>query len=678
MQGNSLSLLGVADKKISQFEKKKIESIEDLLWFTPTYYTDCSKVVQIKDLGVVEGQCVTVKGRIERIKLGPKTFSAVVKDDTGVMTVTWFGQHYLMSKLHRGDRFFFCGTPSKVPPYLVTDDEEYSIISPVAFGLDVGCQSAIIPHYRKIVGMSNDYLVSKIEMALDFMHSNNTMPDYMDETLRKALNVCSTEEFLEKAHRPQNKQDMAAVEMRRVIDILFPFAFKLKIRDTDYAKRSPFVISKTGLQEKFIRELPYRLTDDQSTTVKELTEKMRNGERVDALIQGDVGCGKTVVALALAVAAAENGYQVALMCPTTVLAGQHYENINSQMAPYGLKVAFFRSGMAAKEKKALLAEVASGEVNIVIGTHAIISESVMFHNLGLTIVDEEHRFGVNHRDRLAQKAKAGVHNISMSATPIPRTLALAVYGKRTQVYNIRTMPNGRKPVQTVVFRKEEEKVYEAMYRQIKDGHQCYVVCPLIDDSEGERMQDVDSVHKTYKKISDWFAQRHPQVKVEEIDGRLKTETAEKRLEEFAQGKSHILVSTTIIEVGVNVPNATVMFVKSAERFGLAQLHQLRGRVGRGNYQSYCVLSPTDPKKPCERLAVMARTADGFEIADKDLELRSMGEIVGIKQSGADVAVDVMLQYPGIYKNVVRVVNEIACDKEKYEHFKGVIEKGDVA
>ena len=373
----------------------------------------------------------------------------------------------------------------------------------------------------------------------------------------------------------------------------------------------------------------------------------KSGGRHCAALCRDVGCGKTVVAQIAALGMAMNGYQCAVMCPTLVLAEQHFADFTKFLARFGLSAVFLHGGMKIREEKKALAAIQSGEADVIVGTHSIFADKVKYKKLGLVIVDEEHRFGVEQRDGLKQKAKDGVHNISMSATPIPRTLATTLYGEGTEIINIHTMPAGRKPVKTIVW-SNENTCMESVYKQIKQGHQCYIICPLIEDSDSETLAGVESVETTAQNLKAWFA-KYPGVRIETISGDMKAKDVQAGIEAFAAGNADILISTTIVEVGVNIPNSTVIVIKNAERFGLAQLHQLRGRVGRSSYQSYCVLLSQD--KENERLQTMASTTDGFKIAEKDLELRGTGQILGVKQSGKDVYMEMMLKYPKLYKEI---------------------------
>ena len=476
---------------------------------------------------------------------------------------------------------------------------------------------------------------------------NVSRTSYTEEQ-RNALRVPELARCVRMAHAPQDETDIMLSRRRRAVDVLYPFCYGLEVKKAEAAKVSPFRIKDAAaVVKKAQNELPFALTEDQNKAVRHVLEEMQLGNRVDALVQGDVGCGKTVVAQIAALGMAMNGYQCAVMCPTLVLAGQHYDDFTNFLAKFGYTVVSLHGGMKVREEKAALAKIASGEANVVVGTHSIFSDKVKFKKLGLTIVDEEHRFGVEQREGLKQKAKEGVHNISMSATPIPRTLATTLYGEGTEIVNIHTMPAGRKPVKTIVW-SNENTCMESVYKQIKQGHQCYVICPLIEDSDADTLAGVESVETTAQNLKAWFA-KYPGVRIEAISGDMKAKDVQAGIDKFAAGSADILISTTIVEVGVNVPNSTVIVIKNAERFGLAQLHQLRGRVGRSSFQSYCVLLSQD--KENERLQTMAATTDGFKIAEKDLELRGTGQILGVKQSGKDMYMETMLKYPKLYKEI---------------------------
>lgn len=637
-----LTDIGITPRKASQFAAKGICTVQDLLMFYPTKYLDFRNPISLADGKQYAGQHVAVRGQVVSTRvINGKHFMLRLSDGNNFCSVFWFNQSYRARQFSVGQMLAVGGIASWSEEY-----KSLTISAPDFVSCDLQTAFCIKPIYRKIKGMSDEYLLDAIALALPYIRK--CVSDPLTEEQRNALRVPELARCVRMAHAPQDETDIMLSRRRRAVDVLYPFCYGLEVKKAEAAKVSPFRIKDAAaVVKKAQNELPFALTEDQNKAVRHVLEEMQLGNRVDALVQGDVGCGKTVVAQIAALGMAMNGYQCAVMCPTLVLAGQHYDDFTNFLAKFGYTVVFLHGGMKVREEKAALAKIASGEANVVVGTHSIFSDKVKFKKLGLTIVDEEHRFGVEQREGLKQKAKEGVHNISMSATPIPRTLATTLYGEGTEIVNIHTMPAGRKPVKTIVW-SNENTCMESVYKQIKQGHQCYVICPLIEDSDSDTLAGVESVETTAQNLKAWFA-KYPGVRIEAISGDMKAKDVQAGIDKFAAGSADILISTTIVEVGVNVPNSTVIVIKNAERFGLAQLHQLRGRVGRSSFQSYCVLLSQD--KENERLQTMAATTDGFKIAEKDLELRGTGQILGVKQSGKDMYMETMLKYPKLYKEI---------------------------
>lgn len=637
-----LTDIGITPRKASQFAAKGICTVQDLLMFYPTKYLDFRNPISLADGKQYAGQHVAVRGQVVSTRvINGKHFMLRLSDGNNFCSVFWFNQSYRARQFSVGQMLAVGGIASWSDEY-----KSLTISAPDFVSCDLQTAFCIKPIYRKIKGMSDEYLLDAIALALPYIRK--CVSDPLTEEQRNALRVPELARCVRMAHAPQDETDIMLSRRRRAVDVLYPFCYGLEVKKAEAAKVSPFRIKNAAaVVRKAQNELPFELTEDQNKAVRHVLEEMQLGNRVDALVQGDVGCGKTVVAQIAALGMAMNGYQCAVMCPTLVLAGQHYDDFTNFLAKFGYTVVFLHGGMKVREEKAALAKIASGEANVVVGTHSIFSDKVKFKKLGLTIVDEEHRFGVEQREGLKQKAKEGVHNISMSATPIPRTLATTLYGEGTEIVNIHTMPAGRKPVKTIVW-SNENTCMESVYKQIKQGHQCYVICPLIEDSDSDALAGVESVETTAQNLKAWFA-KYPGVRIEAISGDMKAKDVQAGIDKFAAGSADILISTTIVEVGVNVPNSTVIVIKNAERFGLAQLHQLRGRVGRSSFQSYCVLLSQD--KENERLQTMAATTDGFKIAEKDLELRGTGQILGVKQSGKDMYMETMLKYPKLYKEI---------------------------
>ena len=637
-----LTDIGITPRKASQFAAKGICTVQDLLMFYPTKYLDFRNPISLADGKQYAGQHVAVRGQVVSTRvINGKHFMLRLSDGNNFCSVFWFNQSYRARQFSVGQMLAVGGIASWSDEY-----KSLTISAPDFVSCDLQTAFCIKPIYRKIKGMSDEYLLDAIALALPYIRK--CVSDPLTEEQRNALRVPELARCVRMAHAPQDETDIMLSRRRRAVDVLYPFCYGLEVKKAEAAKVSPFRIKDAAaVVRKAQNELPFELTEDQNKAVRHVLEEMQLGNRVDALVQGDVGCGKTVVAQIAALGMAMNGYQCAVMCPTLVLAGQHYDDFTNFLAKFGYTAVFLHGGMKVREEKAALAKIASGEANVVVGTHSIFSDKVKFKKLGLTIVDEEHRFGVEQREGLKQKAKEGVHNISMSATPIPRTLATTLYGEGTEIVNIHTMPAGRKPVKTIVW-SNENTCMESVYKQIKQGHQCYVICPLIEDSDSDALAGVESVETTAQNLKAWFA-KYPGVRIEAISGDMKAKDVQAGIDKFAAGSADILISTTIVEVGVNVPNSTVIVIKNAERFGLAQLHQLRGRVGRSSFQSYCVLLSQD--KENERLQTMAATTDGFKIAEKDLELRGTGQILGVKQSGKDMYMETMLKYPKLYKEI---------------------------
>lgn len=637
-----LTDIGITPRKASQFAAKGICTVRDLLMFYPTKYLDFRNPISLADGKQYAGQHVAVRGQVVSTRvINGKHFMLRLSDGNNFCSVFWFNQSYRARQFSVGQMLAVGGIASWSDEY-----KSMTISTPDFVSCDLQTAFCIKPIYRKIKGMSDEYLLDAIALALPYIRK--CVSDPLTEEQRNALRVPELARCVRMAHAPQDETDIMLSRRRRAVDVLYPFCYGLEVKKAEAAKVSPFRIKDAAaVVKKAKNELPFALTEDQNKAVRHVLEEMQLGNRVDALVQGDVGCGKTVVAQIAALGMAMNGYQCAVMCPTLVLAGQHYHDFTNFLAKFGYTTVFLHGGMKVREEKAALAKISSGEANVVVGTHSIFSDKVKFKKLGLTIVDEEHRFGVEQREGLKQKAKEGVHNISMSATPIPRTLATTLYGEGTEIVNIHTMPAGRKPVKTIVW-SNENTCMESVYKQIKQGHQCYVICPLIEDSDSDTLAGVESVETTAQNLKAWFA-KYPGVHIEAISGDMKAKDVQAGIDKFAAGSADILISTTIVEVGVNVPNSTVIVIKNAERFGLAQLHQLRGRVGRSSFQSYCVLLSQD--KENERLQTMAATTDGFKIAEKDLELRGTGQILGVKQSGKDMYMETMLKYPKLYMEI---------------------------
>lgn len=652
-----LEMLGISTPKIKQFNKKGIETIESLVEFIPRKYYDFRHPKDIDKL--VDSEITSVVGKITDIRiLGPakNVVNVKIKDSKGtLMTIVWFNQSYVRNLIFMDKEYIFCGK--------IQNNEAYSqmqMVNPYYFGEDIDSYKKIMPVYSKIQGMSDDFLRKSISSAIALTDKT----DYLEPVILSKFKVVNKAAAIKQIHDPESPIQIDEAKKRFIFDDLFKFCFKLTEMQGDITPKAKYPMKKIEKTLEFVKTLPFELTDGQKDVLNKIAIKMKHQNRVNALIQGDVGCGKTIVSIILMLIAAENGYQSAMMAPTNVLAKQHYEDILERTKDFGIKVAYLSGEMKVKERREILKQIKDGEIDIVVGTHAVISQDVVFNNLSFTVVDEEHRFGVAQRDKLREKAREGVHSITMSATPIPRTLAMTIYGDSIDVMTITTMPKGRFPIKTMHC-KNEEAVYQSMYKQILEGRQCYVVCPLIEDSESERLENVDSVENTYSKMLKYFKGKN--VNIAMISGKMKQSEVNEEIEKFSKNEYQIIISTTIIEVGVNVPNASVIMIKNAERFGLSQLHQLRGRVGRGIHQSYCVLLSEADDNP--KLQAMCATTDGFKIAEKDLEIRGAGDFIGTKQSGQNKYIMLMLAYPILYGNIKKEVIEIYKDNRRLMRYK---------
>lgn len=654
-----LEILNIPKQKINQLKKAGILCIEDLVKYFPRKYYDFRNPVPIKN--IKDGEICAVIGTLGEIKESNNVIYAKVVDDDGYFCYAyWFNQKYISKILKTGEKYILCGRTQ-------IDKNYYNLkkIFPIMFDTNISKLKKVIPVYKKVKGMSDEYLQESIAQALNLI----SIEDYLEDEIIREFDLIGEYDAFRKIHRPLSPDDIEKAKERFVFDDLFVFNFQLKNLYKKTNTNTIYPIKSSNFWTPLYKSLPFDLTEDQKKSLKTMYYTMKQGKRVNALIQGDVGTGKTIIAIFMMVLAAENGYQSCMMAPTEVLARQHYEEIVGRLKDLPFSVGYLSGNITAKEKEKTLGKIKSGEIHIVVGTHAVIQDGIDFNKLGLLIVDEQHRFGVIQREKLLEKYN-NPHSIVMSATPIPRTLSMALYGDSIQVLTIKTKPQGRKEIITKKMNNDDIQVNEFMYQQIKQGRQCYVVCPLIEDSDSERMSEVESVNTVYDKLVKYF-KKYPEVKISLISGKMKQKDIDEEIKKFVNKEIDILVSTTIIEVGVNVPNATVMVIKNAERFGLAQLHQLRGRVGRSSYQSYCILQT--PKENDAKVEIMCSTTDGFEIAKKDLELRGPGEFLGIKQSGQNKYVMLMLAYPELYEKISKLNDRIYSDPIRYARYSFINE-----
>lgn len=630
------SLKGIGEKTGSLFKKLGVETVEDLLHYYPRAYDAYEEPVPIGD--VREGGIAAVSGQllktasVRRFK-NMQVIVTTVKDMTGGLSLTWFNMPYLRTTLQMGKLFVFRGRVVKKNNRLTMEQPE--IFTPEAYA---GVMHSMQPIYGQTRGLGNKAITRTVIQALEQRQMER---EYLPSFLRQKYQLSEYNYAIEHIHFPSDKKELLFARKRLVFDEFFFFLLAVRrLKETRQDKRSAFVMSHVQELDKLRESLPYALTGAQQKVLKEVEHDLEGGLVMNRLVQGDVGSGKTIVAVLALLQAAYNGYQGALMVPTEVLARQHYESITELFEQHHIDktVVLVTGSMTAKEKRIAYEKIAAHEADIIVGTHALIQEKVHYDKLALVITDEQHRFGVGQREALGEKgqesceAQSGLtaepHVMVMSATPIPRTLAIILYGD-LDISIIDEMPANRLPIKNcVVDTGYREKAYQFIAREIAAGRQAYVICPMVEESE---MIEAENVLDYTKRIR----QKLPEtVTVEYLHGKLKGKEKNRIMERFAAGEIQVLVSTTVIEVGVNVPNSTVMMIENAERFGLAQLHQLRGRVGRGKHQSYCIMvNCSDQDGTQERLDILNRSNDGFYIASEDLKLRGPGDIFGLRQSG---------------------------------------------
>ncbi|WP_349674229.1 ATP-dependent DNA helicase RecG [Lacrimispora sp.] len=618
------SLKGIGEKTGKLFQKIGVDTIEDLLEYYPRAYDtyeDPSPIAEIKPDSVM-----SVAGMLERTP-DVKRYSrvqvvtAVLRDGSGTMQLIWYNMPYLHATLKAGMRAVFRGKIIKKSGRLIMEQPE--VYTAEAYGEII---HSMQPVYGQTKGLSNKTIVRAQKQALS---ARLIIRDYLPADLRRKHELAEYNFAIEHIHFPSDRKELLFARKRLVFDEFFLFLMAVRrLKDKRENKTSPFAIQLSEEVKTFQSRLPYSLTSAQQKVLDEVYADMTGGLVMNRLVQGDVGSGKTIIAILALLQAACNGYQGALMVPTEVLARQHYESMNELFLKYQInKVPVLVTGsMTAKEKRIAYEKIANHEADIIIGTHALIQDKVIYDKLALVITDEQHRFGVGQRELLGKKGEEP-HVMVMSATPIPRTLAIIIYGD-LDISVIDELPANRLPIKNcVVDTGYRKKAYDFIKKEVADGRQAYVICPMVEASEMIEAENVVDYTAALK-------QALPGMSIEYLHGKMKGKEKNSIMERFASGEISVLVSTTVVEVGVNVPNATVMMIENAERFGLAQLHQLRGRVGRGKYQSYCILvNGSDQDGTKERLDILNRSNDGFFIASEDLKLRGPGDIFGIRQSG---------------------------------------------
>lgn len=637
----NLELLGCSEKKINQFKKKNIDSVEDLVKVMPKDYYDFRNPKYVRELHIDDIAAVIL--RILKIDVytgRTATIKIIGVDSHGdTLTILFFNQLYVHSMITAGREYIFCGKIKQ------TDYRGYTNLimeNPMQFSEDIDSLKTIKPVYRKIPQMSDIFFCNEMAKALNLVDKE----DFLEPEIVNRFGIISYMDALTSIHRPSTMQDIDRAKHRLLFDDIFYFNFILKDNQQKLSNHSDYAFLHYDVCKRVRESLPFAITNDQIDVLNTIAIKSRKRERIDAVVQGDVGCGKTIVAILSMCMAIDNGFQSLLLAPTVVLANQHYIDTKKLLEPFGIHVALLTSDTKKRERSKILDAVEKGDIDILIGTHAVLNREVSFHKLGIFIVDEEHKFGVEQRDKIYSKGEKGVHCIRMSATPMPRSYAMALYGDNIDVFTIKTLPNGRKPVETKIV---SGSYYNDILSELQKGRQVYIVCPYINaDEKGE----IQSVEECYKSVSSHF--QNFGFVTACIDS--KSSNLKDTIHLFEQNKISILISTTIIEVGVNIPNATLIVIENAERFGLAQLHQLRGRVGRGEEQSYCILH--SKHKDNERLKILCESNDGFHITKKDLELRGPGDFIGTVQTGDEKYLMLTIANPDLSSRIKQCINEI--------------------
>lgn len=617
---------GVGEKTAALFGKINVYTIDDLIRHYPRDYETYDAPVSIRETS--PGNVQAVYGQITAIPNVKKVrnlsiLNAILKDDNGdSIQLTFFNMPFLKKVLKPGGFYLFRGLVQQRGTHKFMEQ-------PRMFTWDEYRQKSgrLLPRYALTKGLTNQTVQKSVAQALEYYPPEK---EYLPQMILQKYPMLSHREAVYALHFPESREELLTARNRMVFEEFFSFLLVLRKNKELAAKtENHFPMYETADTVRFLEQLPFPLTKAQKKVWGELREDMGSPYAMNRLIQGDVGSGKTILAVLALLMCAANGYQGAMMAPTEVLAVQHFETISGYVKKYGIafRPVLLTGSMTAKEKREAYAKIASGEANLIIGTHALIQEKVEYSSLALVVTDEQHRFGVRQRETLAAKGSEP-HVLVMSATPIPRTLAIILYGD-LKVSVIDELPANRLPIKNcVVGTSYRPKAYEFIAKEVAAGRQAYVICPMVGEGESEDMENVVDYTEKLRAVLP------PSVQVAYLHGKMRPADKNRIMEEFAAKEIDVLVSTTVIEVGINVPNATVMMVENAERFGLAQLHQLRGRVGRGEFQSYCIfISTSDTKETMERLQILNHSNDGFHIASEDLKLRGPGDIFGIRQSG---------------------------------------------
>jgi len=664
----------IGEKRALLFHKLGLYTYEDVLYYFPREYEDRTNIKKINSL--VPGEScsfiatVYTKVSVKKIRRNLSIYKLKLKDETGTISAVWYNQHYIKNLLIPGKKYMFFG---KIEKSYSGPEVQNPIFEEVSNNTEQTSLCGIVPVYPSTARLTQNLIRSVVKSVLE--STTGTIPDILPESIRKSYNLAEINYTLQNIHFPKSFNDYINARYRLVFEELLILQLGLlSIKNALQSEKEGILFPPCPEMEDFIFKLPFKLTNAQLRAFSEIEKDMESKHVMNRLVQGDVGSGKTVVAILALFKAAKSGYQGALMVPTEILANQHFSTIAPMMKRFGINCCLLTGSLSKKQKLSVLESIKDGTTQIVIGTHALLEDNVEFNKLGLVVTDEQHRFGVRQRATLSKKG-INPDMLVMTATPIPRTLALILYGD-LDISIIDELPPGRTPVKTyAVDNSMRERINNFIRKQVSEGRQVYIVCPLVEESENF---DAASATELAEKIA---SVDFHDLRVGMIHGKMKPAEKDEIMTAFAAGKIDILVSTTVIEVGVNVPNATLMVIENAERFGLAQLHQLRGRVGRGSHQSYCILyNNSNSKVSRERMKVMKETNDGFVISEKDLEIRGPGEFFGTRQHGLPE-----LKIANLYKDmkVLKTVQELALkiikndsllENQTYRELKNTIDK----
>lgn len=652
-----IDIKGIGEKTAKLFQKLSITTVGELLHYYPKDYEEFGEPLMIHQAPV--GELCSIRACLAGNITSKKVRNLIilnftVRDASGQISMTYFNMPYVKNQLKSGLLYIFRGVLQKRNGNLVM--EQAKIYKPEEYFKLTGI---LQPKYSLTAGLSNHMITKSVKQALS---NYQFAEDFLPEQVTNKAALVSLRQAVEDIHFPSDYESMLKARKRLVFDEFFLFILALqKCKEHNETLESIYPMLEVAETNRLLEALPYPLTGAQKKVWEELKTDLSGTKTMNRLIQGDVGSGKTILAFLALLMCIANGYQGAMMAPTEVLARQHFEAISDLTKAYKLPFVpvLLTGSMTAKEKREAYALISEGHANVILGTHALIQEKVQYKNLALVITDEQHRFGVRQRETFAEKGQ-NVHVLVMSATPIPRTLAIILYGD-LDISVIDELPANRLPIKNCVVGTDyREKAYHFIAREVKAGRQVYVICPMVEEGELEGVENVVSYTEKLKStLSD-------EIQIACLHGKMRPADKNQRLEEYAAHNIDVLVSTTVIEVGINVPNATVMLVENAERFGLAQLHQLRGRVGRGKYQSYCIfISGTDKKQTMERLEILKHSNDGFFIAGEDLKLRGPGDLFGIRQSGLmDFKIGDIYQDAGILKEAEECVKMLLEEDEE--------------